>query len=106
MFFIHASAGTSTQRKENKMNNIWKWAIGIASAILLILIPLFAGMIFLPNGGYRMMSYGDGWHMPMMYGGYGMMGFGMLFMWLISLGLLVLIGLGIAWLVKMLTAAK
>ena len=88
------------------MNKTWKWAFGIASAILLILIPLFAGMLFLPNGGYRMMSYGYGWHMPMMYGG-GMMGFGMMFLaWLILLGLLVLIGLGIAWLVKTLTAPK
>ncbi len=94
-------------RKENKMNKTWKWAIGIASAILLILIPLFVGMMFLPNGGYGMMRYGYGWHMPMMYGGFGMMGFGMmLFMWLISLASLVLIGFGIAWLVKTLTAPK
>ncbi len=93
-------------RKENKMNKTWKWAIGIASATLLILIPLFAGMMFLPNGGYRMMSYGSGWQMPMMYGGFGMMGFGMFFMLLISLASLVLIGLGIAWLVKALTSSK
>jgi predicted house-cleaning NTP pyrophosphatase (Maf/HAM1 superfamily) len=54
-----------------------------------------------------MMGYGYGWHMPMMYGGFGMMGFGMmLFMWLISLASLVLIGLGIAWLVKTLTDTK
>jgi hypothetical protein len=88
------------------MNNTWKWTIGIASVILLILIPLFAGMMFLSNGGYKMMGYGYGWQMPMMYGAPSMMGFGMIFMWLIPLGILVLIGLGIAWLVKMLTAAK
>ena len=88
------------------MNKNWKWAIGITSAILLILIPLFAGMLFLPNGGYGMMNYGYGWHMPMMYGGFGMIGFGMIFMWLISIASLVLIGLGIAWLVKALTSSK
>jgi len=49
------------------MNKTWKWAIGIASAILLILIPLFVGMMFLPNGGYGMMRYGYSWHMPMMF---------------------------------------
>jgi ABC-type sulfate transport system permease component len=89
-------------RKENKMNKTWKWAIGIASAILLILIPLFVGMMFLPNGGYGMMGYGYAWHMPMMFGGFGMM----LFMWLISIASLVIIGLGIAWLVKALIAPK
>lgn len=53
-----------------------------------------------------MMNYSYGWHMPMMYGG-GMIGFGMMFVvWLILLGLLVLTGLGIAWLIKTLTATK
>ncbi len=53
-----------------------------------------------------MMGYGYGSHMPMMYGGFGMMGIGMFFMWLISLASLILIGLGIAWLVKALTSSK
>lgn len=87
------------------MNNEWKWAFGIAVATILLLVPLFT-QLFLPSGAYRMMNYGYSWHMPMMYGG-GMMGFGMMFlMWLILLGLLILIGLGITWLVKVLTAKK
>jgi hypothetical protein len=53
-----------------------------------------------------MMGYGYGWQMPMMYGGFGMMGIGMLFMVLISLASLVLVGLGIVWLVKSLTERK
>ena len=74
--------------------------------LILLLVPLFAQILFLPSGAYRMVNYDYSWHMPMMYGG-GMMGFGMLFMmWLILLGLLILIGLGIAWLIKALTATK
>ena len=88
------------------MNNKWKWGFGIAIALIILLVPLLA-QIFLPNGGYRMMGYGYGWHMPMIYGGFGVMSFGMmLIMGLILLGLLILIGLGITWLVKMLTATK
>lgn len=89
------------------MNNKLKWGLGIAIAVIILVVPLFAQILFLPNGAYRMMDYGYGWHMPMMYGGPGMMGFGMMFLvGLILLGLLILIGLGITWLVKMLTAAK
>ncbi|HKY53608.1 MAG TPA: hypothetical protein VJM08_04840 [Anaerolineales bacterium] len=87
------------------MNNKWKWTLGIVLAVILLLVPLFV-RIFFPGGAYRMMNYDYGWHMPMMYGG-GMMGFGMMFiMWLILLSLLILIGLGIAWFVKTLTAMK
>jgi len=83
----------------------------VALAIMVLLVLPIAWSLFLPNGGYGMMGYG--WHMPMMNGNFGMipfhgaLGFGMmLFMWLISLASLVLIGLGIAWLVKALTAPK
>ena len=87
------------------MDNKWKWALSIAVTTILLLVPLFT-QLFLPSGAYRMMNYGYSWHMPMIYGG-GMMGFGvMLVVWLILLGLLVLIGLGIAWLVKILIATK
>jgi hypothetical protein len=61
-----------------------------------------------------MMGRGYGYGMPMTLApgasagvnyGYGMMApFGMFFMWLIPLGTLILIALGIAWLVKQLTA--
>lgn len=86
------------------MNNKWKRGFGIAIVPMILLVPLFAEILFLTSGEYRMMDYG--WHMPMVYGG-GMMGFGMMFaIWLILLSFLVLIGLGIAWLVKTLTATK
>jgi hypothetical protein len=85
------------------LNIKWKWGLGIAVAGIILLVLLFAPFL---GGAYRMMNYSYGWHMPMMYGG-GMIGFGMMFIvWLILLGLLILIGLGIAWLVKMLTATK
>ncbi len=90
------------------MTNKWKLVFAVAMAIMILLVLPFAGRLFLPYGEYGMMTYGYGWHMPpMMSGGFGMMGFGMmLFMWLISLASLVLIGLGIAWLIKTLTAPK
>jgi hypothetical protein len=85
------------------MNNTWKWILGIALVLALVgSVPLLWSL-FLPFGGYGMMGYG---HMPVMYGGFGMFGLGMILMWLIPLGLLVLIVLGIAWLVKQLTAPK
>ena len=87
------------------MNSKWKWTLGTALAVILLALLLIA-QVFFPSGAYRMMNYGYGWQMPMMYGG-GMMGFGMVFlMWLILFGLLILIGMGIAWLVKALTVTK
>ena len=79
------------------MKSTWK-SLGIALAVIVLLIVSFAWRLFVPYGGNGMMGYEYGWPMPMMYGGYGMMGFGMLFMWLISLASLLVIGLGIAWL--------
>jgi hypothetical protein len=88
------------------MKNRWMWTLGTALAIIALLVLPFAWRLFFPHDGYGMMGYGYGWQMPMMNGGYGMMGVGMLFMGLISLASLVLIGLGIAWLVKALPASK
>ncbi len=93
------------------MNNTWKWVLGIAIVlIVLFALPLVWGL-FMPFGGYGMMGYGGypmmgGWHAPMMYGGFGGFGFGMIFAWLIPLGLLVLIGLAIAALVKFLMTPR
>ena len=89
------------------MNKQWKWVLGIAIAMLVLLVPTFAWRFFLSYGGYGMMANTNGWHMPMMYGTPGMMGFGMMFlMWLVLLSMLVLIGLGIIWLVKELITPK
>jgi hypothetical protein len=94
-------------RKEYTMNNNWKWALGITLAIAVLLVPPLTWRIFFSYGGYEMMRNISGWHMPMVYVGPGMMGFGMMFlMWLVLLTFLVLIGLGIAWLVKEVTAPK
>ena len=92
------------------MTKTTKWVIGIAAAIVILLFfaPFLWQLIFPGTyAGHGMMmgrgGYGYGMHMPMMgYGGFGF--FGMLFMWLIPLGILTLIVLGIAWLVKQLTA--
>ncbi|MCC6499732.1 MAG: hypothetical protein IT313_05630 [Anaerolineales bacterium] len=79
----------------------WKWALGIVIVTALVVLP-FVWQAFIPNTGSAMM-HGYGYGMPMM--GYGMMmPFGMWFMWLIPLGILILIALGIAWLAKQLTS--
>jgi hypothetical protein len=88
------------------MKNTQKWILGIALTFAALLALPFAWRLIFQYGRYQMMDYSYGWQMPMMYGGNGMMGFGVLFMWLISLSLLALIGLGIAWLIKALTAKK
>jgi hypothetical protein len=82
-----------------------KWLIG--AGIVLGLIVLFAlpfvWQAFFPAQGFGMMGLGYG-NMPMhgfgfspMFGG---MGSGIFFLWLIPLGFLTLIGLGIAALIK------
>ena len=83
------------------MKNKWMWAIGIALVfIVLFVLPSLLRLLF-NYDDYGMMRYGYGWHMLMISGG------GMMFLaWLILLGLLVLIVLGIAWLIKMHNAAK
>lgn len=45
-------------RKKNKMNNKWKWGLGIAVAMIVLLFPLSVWTLFLPHGGYGMMSFG------------------------------------------------
>ena len=89
------------------MSKTAKWAIGILVAIVILqfFAPFLWQLIF-PGAytGYGPMGRGYGMHMPMMGYGYGFGFFGMLFMWLIPLGILALIVLGIAWLVKQLTA--
>jgi hypothetical protein len=79
-----------------------KWLIGIVLVLMVLFSVPFVWQLFMPYGGYGMMR-GYGYGMPMMYYGFGMMPFGMLFMFLIPLGLLTLIVLGIVWLVKQLT---
>jgi hypothetical protein len=79
-----------------------KLVIGISLVLLILFALPFLWRAFIPYSGYGMMrAYGYG--MPMMNYGFGMMPFGMLFMWLIPLGILTLIVLSIVWLVKQLT---
>jgi hypothetical protein len=88
------------------MSKTAKWVIGVVvTVVILLLVAPFLWQLVFPGAytGYGMMgSRGYGMHMPMM--GYGFGFFGMLFIWLIPLGILALIVLGIAWLVKQLTA--
>lgn len=79
-----------------------KWIVGIALVLTVLFAIPFLWGIFMPMGGYGMMR-GYGYGMPMMYYGFGMSPFGMLFMWLILLGILILSALGVVWLVKQLT---
>ena len=86
-----------------------KWLIGVGIVIGLVVLfalPFAWQSLFHPQGFGMMGGYGYG-NMPMHGGqGYGFspmhggFGFGMFFMWLIPLGLLTLIGLSIAALIK------
>ena len=87
------------------MKNTWKWLVGIVAGLVLLFGLPLAWRLWASLGGYGMMgAYGG--RLPFMHAGFGMMGFGMLFMWLIPFGLLILIGLGIAWLVRSLQTRK
>lgn len=84
------------------MNNKWKWLIGTAVVIIIIVALFGAQSTLLMANRYGMMNgYSN---MPMMYN--GMMGTGMFFMWLIGFALLVFLVLAIAWLVRELTTPK
>ncbi len=82
-----------------------KWFIGVGVAVglvVLFLLPFAWNALYSAGYGYGMwggmhMRGGMGTVFSPMFGG---MGFGMFFMWLIPLGLLVLIGLAIAALIK------
>ena len=94
------------------MKNVTLWIV--IGAIALFALGLFGSMV-MPFGwnnsafgygcanNYGMMGFRG--YMPMMggMGGWGMMPFGMLFMWLVPLGVLALIVCGIFWLVRTLT---
>jgi hypothetical protein len=79
------------------MKNLWKWLLGIALVLVLFFGP-YLFHLFVPTFGY---GYGG-----MMGGGRygGMMGYGFFpfggLMWLVPLGTLVLVVLGIVWLVN------
>jgi hypothetical protein len=102
------------------MKTVWKWVLGIAVVLVvlsLLAMPFMMSRFYGVGGGYGMMSgprsawrmlmhggfggYGGygGW-MPMMGGGYGMMGSGTLLSGLIQLGVLALIVLAIIWMVR------
>ena len=85
------------------MKNITLWIV--IGAIAIFALGLFGGM-FMPFGwNNSAYAYGcDGWSgYGNMMGGWGMMPFGMLFMWLVPLGVLALIVGGIFWIVRALT---
>ena len=89
------------------MSKTTKWIIGILVALVILqfAMPFVWQFLYSARFGYGMM--GGAYGMPMM-GGYGMhLGgfgfFGSLLMWLLPLGTLILIALGIAYLWKKLT---
>jgi hypothetical protein len=92
------------------MKNITIWIV--PGAVALFVLGLFGGTSLAtapPFGGSNFaLGYGcaNGWNGYGMMGGWGMMPFGflgMLFMWLIPLGVLALIVGGIFWIVRALT---
>ena len=40
------------------MNNKWKWVLGVTLAMIVLLSLLSVWTLFLPHGGYGMMSFG------------------------------------------------
>ena len=92
------------------MSKTVKWILGIVIALVVLQFAMpFVWQLVFPNAyagyGMPMMGRGYGMHGPMMGGGgFGFGFFGMLLMWLIPLGTLALIVLGIVWLVKQLTS--
>ena len=40
------------------MTNRWKWALGVILAMIVLLSSLSVWTLFLPHGGYGMMSFG------------------------------------------------
>jgi hypothetical protein len=84
------------------MNKINWTAVGISSIVVLMVI--LVGVSLLGGWGY------GGWGMmgPRMMGGWGFAPFGwigMIFMWLIPIGLVVLAVFGIAWFVRSISGA-
>ncbi len=91
------------------MSKTAKWVIGIVVALLVLQFAMpFVWHLIFPSAyagygyGMPMMRGYGGYGMPMMGWGYGYGFFGMLLMWLIPIGILALIVLGIAWLAKQL----
>ena len=86
------------------MSKTTKWIIGIVVVLVVLQFAMpFVGRFLYPSYGYGMMGGGYGMMRGGMMGGFGHMGFspfGGIFMWLLPVGLLVLIALGIAYLWK------
>lgn len=86
--------------------NKWLLGVGIILGLIVLFALPFVWQTLFHSQGFGMMGYGRthmmyGNGFSPMHGGIGFgMGFGMLFMGLIPLGLIVLIGLGIAALIK------
>jgi len=76
------------------MKNTWKWILGFALVLVLFFGPYLFQLVFPTVGyGYGMMGSGRGG----MMGGFGFFPFGMGLMWLIPLGTIALIVLGVVW---------
>jgi hypothetical protein len=79
--------------------NKWLIGIGIAIGLIVLFVLPFIWQAFFPAQGFGMMG-GYGMHRFGFSPMFSRMGFGMSFMWIIPLGLLTLVGLGIAALIK------
>ena len=89
------------------MKNMWKWVIGILVVLVLFFGPYLAGLLFPGLGyGYGMMGGGGYYGHGGMMNGFGFFPFGMALMWLIPLGTLVLVVLGIVWVVQRLSGGS
>lgn len=76
------------------MKNTWKWIVGVVLVlVLLFALPFLFGSLFGYGPGGMMGRYGGWGHMGNGYTPFGglFMGFGMLLMWAIPLGLLFLV---------------
>ncbi len=94
------------------MKNIWKWILGIALVLVLFFGSYLLRLVFPTMGyGYGMMGYGHGGmtlapHASAGVGGFGFFPFGMGLMWLVPLGTITLIVLGVVWLINNMNGSK
>ena len=86
------------------MKNTWKWILGIALVLVLFFGPYLFQLVF-PTIGYGYGMMGSGRSGGMM-GGFGFFPFGMGLMWLVPLGIIVLVALGIVWLINNINGPK
>lgn len=78
------------------MNRVNWTRVGVFAVVVLLVLLIGASLL----GGFGRYGYGYGMMGPGMMGFGPLGGFGMLFMWIVPLGFLILLGSGLVWLAR------